>query len=311
MSHVPFAGLARIKSTALVALTILGLNSMLSFPAAAADFRITFEQNEKLRSATIYEPRRLKRVPRATIIVLHGTENGSRIRRRLGLDPLVAATGYATVYPDALNGQWNNGLEATGSLPDDVGYLRTLIGKLASYGITDPRRVYVVGASEGGMMALRFACEAGDLVAGTVTILSTLPASAANCKLTKPIPYLAVNGTADTLVPYGGGAVALKNRKGDVLSTNQTLDIFAKAASCAGERAVKQIDDKDKTDSTSAFLETYPACKVPVELIRIEGGGHAIPGRHANIGPTGTIGPVNRDIEASKVIWDFIRRLPH
>ena len=135
--------------------------TLLTVPAAqAADFRISFELNEKMRSAVISEPRRLKHVPRATIIVLHGTENGARIRRRLGLDATVASAGYATVYPDALGGHWHNGLESPLGPNDDVQFLKSLISHLVASGITDPHRVYVVGASAGGMMALRFACEA-------------------------------------------------------------------------------------------------------------------------------------------------------
>ena len=284
----------------------------LTAPAHAADFRITLEINETHRTAIIYEPRRLKRVPRATLIVLHGTENGARIRRRLGLDALVANAGYATVYPDALNGQWNNGLEGAPGRPDDNAYLRALIAKLVSAGLSDPRRIYIIGSSDGGLMALRFACESSNLIAGTVTLLASLPVSLAeSCKLTKPIPYLSIAGTVDPLVPFTGGPVAIKGRKGDVISVDKTVELFASAGGCIGPRSVRQLQDKDKDDNSTANLETYAGCKVPVNLIRIEGGGHAFPGRRTAImGPSGSVGPVNRDIESNKVIWDFVRSLP-
>ena len=278
--------------------------------ASAADFRITFEMNERMRSAIISEPRRLKHVPRATIIVLHGKENGNRIRHRLGLDALVASSGYATVYPDALGEQWHNGLSPSGGPDDDVIFLRSLINKLVTSGITDPHRVYLVGASAGGMMALRFSCEASDMVFGTVAILANMPTSLSECKLTKPLPLLLMNGTADPVMPYSGGATTFKAQNGTVLSSDTTLDIFAKAAQCTGDRSARQFEDKDKEDKTIAFRETYAHCAVPVELIRVEGGGHALPGKGKGIGPSENIGPMNRDVETNKLIWDFIRRLP-
>ena len=278
--------------------------------AHAADFRISFEVNERMRSAIISQPRRLKHVPRATIIVLHGSENGARIRRRLGLDAMVASAGYATVYPYAIAEHWHNGLEPALGAPDDVVYLRTLIKRLALSGITDPRRVFIVGVSAGGIMALRFACEAGEMVSGTVAILANMPASLAECKLPKPLPFLLINGTADPEIPYTGGATALKNRTGSVLSTEATMSIFAKAANCVGDRSTKQFDDKDKDDKTTAFRETYSHCTIPVELIRIEGGGHTLPGKNKGIGPSENAGASNRDVESNKLIWEFIRNLP-
>lgn len=287
-------------------------------PALAEDYRLTMEINETHRFATINQPRRLKHIPRATLIVLHGAENGQRIRARLGLDTAVAGTGTVTVYPDALNGHWNNGLsEAAG--PDDVAFLKALIAKLVSAGITDSRRVYLVGASDGGVMALRFTCEADHLLAGTATVLTAMPVKLAQtCKLTKPTPYLSINGTDDSMVPFNGGTAIYRKTgkneivsKGDVISAAATLDIFAKKAGCGAEKHVKQLEDRDKEDKSQPFLETFDACQVPVEMIRIEGGGHNIPGRRlSNIGPAAGNGTPNHDIESSRVIWDFFRRTP-
>ncbi len=285
--------------------------------AKAADFRLSMEIDEVHRNAIISEPRRLKLVPRTTIIVLHGIENGMRIRSRLGLDSAVAGTGTVTVYPDAINGHWNNGLTDT-SGPDDIAFLKALIAKLISVGISDPKRIYMVGATDGGMMALRFTCEAGNLLTGTATILASMPVKvASSCKLSKPAALLAIGGTEDPVVPFNGGPVTLKSGKGQVAATGEvvsmanTLDIFAKKAGCGPEKKSSQFANKDKEDKTEAFLDSFSDCKIPVEMIRIQGGGHTIPGhRGPTLGPSAGTGAVNRDIEANRVIWDFFRRLP-
>ncbi len=288
-----------------------------ALPAKAADFRLTMEMNEVHRYAVISEPRRLKHVPRTTIIVLHGIDNGMRIRSRLGLDSVVAGTGTVTVYPDAIGGHWNNGLTETGG-PDDVAYLKALIAKLISAGISDPRRIYMVGATDGGMMALKFTCEAGHLLTGTAVLLASMPVKLAEtCKLTKPAALLAIGGTDDAVVPFNGGPVTLKSGKGqvtatgDVVSMAATIDIFAKKAGCASEKKSSQYADKDKEDKTEAYLDTFSECKTPVELIRIQGGGHTLPGhRGPGFGAAAANGAVNRDIEANRVVWEFFRRLP-
>ncbi len=285
--------------------------------AKAADFRLSMEINEVHRNAVISEPRRLKHVPRTTIIVLHGIDNGMRIRSRLGLDSAVAGTGTVTVYPDAINGHWNNGLTDTPG-PDDVAFLKALITKLVSAGISDPKRIYMVGATDGGMMALRFTCEAGNLLTGTATILASMPAKlAASCKLAKPAALLAISGTEDPVIPFNGGPVTLKSGKGQVTATGEvvsmasTLDIFAQKAGCAAEKKSSQFADKDKEDKTEAFLDSFSDCKIPVEMIRIQGGGHTIPGhRGPAFGPSAGTGAVNHDIESNRIIWDFFRRLP-
>ena len=58
---------------------------------------------------------------------------------------------------------------------------------------------------------------------------------------------------------------------------------------------------------TRAILERDATCKVPVELVKIEGGGHNIPGPGRNIAPAS--GPHNADVDAARLIFEFFARL--
>jgi pimeloyl-ACP methyl ester carboxylesterase len=53
---------------------------------------------------------------------------------------------------------------------DDVAYLRAVIRDVSARHAVDPRRVFIVGHSNGGFMAHRMACEASDLVAAVVSL---------------------------------------------------------------------------------------------------------------------------------------------
>ena len=91
------------------------------------------------------------------------------------------------VYPDARDHQWNDGRLAGPGRHDDMAFLRGLIGRLVEDRIADAARIYVTGPSNGGMMTLRLACEAAELIAAAAPIIASLPADLARtCKPARP-----------------------------------------------------------------------------------------------------------------------------
>lgn len=67
----------------------------------------------------------------------------------------------------------------------------------------DPRRIYVTGFSNGGMLAYRIACELGGSVAAIGVQSATLEYSP--CQPAAPVSVLHIHGDADANVPLGGG----------------------------------------------------------------------------------------------------------
>jgi polyhydroxybutyrate depolymerase len=116
-----------------------------------------------------------------------------------------------------------------------------------------------------------------------------------------------IAGTADPLVPFLGGKANLPDSKLELLPVQATLGVFGKAAGCGEGHTTTVFPDRDPNDGTRVFLDKLNGCAAPVELVRIEGGGHAIPG-HGN-GAEAAIGPRNSDVDSAKLIWDFFRRL--
>ena len=291
-----------------LALLVCGLAS--SAPVKAASGRVLIEEGAVKRSALIVEFQRLKRGPRPTIIVLHGgSGNGAGVRRNLGLDEVARATGSIMIYPDAVEGRWAGANAGRAGLADDSIYLGRLVQKLIAERISDPQKISIVGVSTGGLMAIRMACTQPRLFAAAAAIIANMPKSLEGaCKPERPVPFLLINGTADTLIPYQGGRIALANRTAEVLSTEATLAAFAEAAGCGTGRSSEPVTHRDAADPTRTFIERATGCKAPVELIKVDGGGHRVPGRPGGGGGNANAGARSNDVDAGKAVLEFIKR---
>lgn len=273
----------------------------------AASGKLSFESGGRARSAFVVDQQRLKRGLRPTLIILHGgSGSGLRTRRNLGLEDVIRSHGVVVVYPDATDGHWD--LSDKGFARDSQ-MLRDLIRKLVDQRISDSRRVYLLGLATGGMVALHFACQNADRLAAVGALIAALPEDqAAACKPSKPLPFVLLAGTANPYLPYVGGASTLRDYKGVVASAEATIAPFKAAAGCGEVAKDVAMPDRDPKDQSRVFVDTFKGCKVPVEFIRVEGGGHSIPGRWR--GPTdrgSSPGIHNNDVDASRLIWDFFK----
>jgi polyhydroxybutyrate depolymerase len=250
--------------------------------------------------------------PRPTVVVLHGSwQSGQIMMQTTGLEPLIDREGLVAVYPNGLASHWNDGRAAAAIFGprDDVDFLRTLVAHLVRTGVSDPHRVYAIGFSNGGMMALRMLCEATEVFAAIAVIGANLPAEVApGCRPTGPTPALLMNGTADPFVPYEGGQVIL--RGGVVLSTDQTVRFLRRVNGCADRAQVTVLPDFDPYDGSRVVITSWTSCSsgAPVVLYRIEGGGHRIPNPDPGIPAFDLVlGRMNHDFDAAEAIWSFFK----
>ncbi len=306
-------GIMKTQNLRLVALfAVLAATFMacVGLPDRAAAFtgRITLHIGGIRRTALIVEHERLKRARRPVIIVLHGGKGfGNRIRHHLGLEQLMRSSAPVMVYPYAIGGYWH----VTPSLAakHDLLFVQKLVTKLIADGIADRHRIFLVGSSSGGLMALRLACQHSPLFAGTAILIASLPEElAASCLPPRPLPFLMIAGTADPFIPYRGGHAKLIDSKAKLLPVEETLALFAKAAGCDTSKTVTQFPHRDAKNPTRAYLEKLQGCKAPVELVRIEGGGHWIPGRWKGGEQGKMVGPQNNDFSSAALIWDLFRK---
>ncbi|MCW2777262.1 MAG: polyhydroxybutyrate depolymerase [Frankiales bacterium] len=238
--------------------------------------------------------------PRPVVLVLHGRSQPIEdLRATTGIEAVGEQAGFVSVFPSGVQGVWNAGTccaPANGSpaMPD-VAFLDQVVADLATRTSVDLRRVHVVGFSNGGMMAYRYACQRSDRVAGVAVVSGSMAASPdyadqgpQRCRPTSPVSVLAVHGGSDTTVPYGGGTVAGPGG-GTVAPARAGIDQSAVGASC-------------RTGSTSKVGATvrldYTDCEdgAAVRLVKINGQGHGWTRDSRRYGYDTTLG-----------IWQFLQ----
>jgi polyhydroxybutyrate depolymerase len=122
---------------------------------------------------------------------------------------------------------------------------------------------------------------------------------------------LVINGTSDPLVPYRGGGVGFAGRRGNVISTDDTMTRLRKLNGCADAGKTERLPDLDPNDGSTVSIISWTNCSsgAPVVLYRVDGGGHRIP--HSKGSPMPMIdrmlGAENHDFDAPEVIWAFFR----
>jgi polyhydroxybutyrate depolymerase len=277
--------------------------------ALAAAGRITIVSGGVPRTAILVEHRRLKQGRRPVVIILRGGRaKGARLRRTFGFEEMARWSGTVLVYPQPLSGHWADapGPEAI----RDAAFIHDLVAKFVAEGIANPNKVFLVGMRTGGMMALRLACDPKSGFAGLAVLGASLPADLEDsCKPSRPLPLLMIAGTEDPAVPFHGGKANLPHGRTELIPVEATLDLFSKAAGCEAGATTTVFPDKDPRDGTRAYLDKPNDCKVPVELVRIEGGGHALPGLPSEAGPNFGEGLGNGDVNSARLVWDFFRPL--
>lgn len=253
------------------------------------------------------------------VLVLHGggKGNGLTAAKYLGFTSLADNQGFVVVYPNGVNNYWRDGRGYThrgvsDTTVDDVGFISQLIDHLVREHHFDPKRVYVTGMSNGGMMTLRLGCELSAKLAAIAPVVANIPKNIINsCRPKHLLPVLVMNGTDDPLVPYNGGYVHFFRKKmGEVVSTDETVSFWAKHNGCNSYPNTKKLPDRNRRDHSWVEVTTYtnPNNECEVTLYAIQGGGHTMPKRSNMPDRSRLLGHKNKDINGAKEIWKFFKR---
>lgn len=250
------------------------------------------------------------------VVVLHGRGGTAEGMAALtGFDDVAARHGFAVVYPQGVQNQWNYvaGIEGYDLPMDDLSFLPALVAELVEAHDLDPRRVYVAGFSNGGYMAQRLACDGRDVFAAFATVgaagYAGLPGV---CGGGAPVSLLMMHGTDDAVVPFGGMVVEGPNGPVTLLaSVQQTLSYWAQYAGCDANARSRTVPQQGLSPGTEVQVFSVTGCQGghELELVVVYGGGHNWPGR-PGILREDVAGRVNRDVHASEYIWEFFARQP-
>lgn len=245
----------------------------------------------------------------ALVLGLHGRMGDGKNQEKMShLASVGAQEGFAVALPDGYGKGWH---DARGVGPgaeakvDDAAFLSALVDWFVARGV-DPDRVYALGMSNGGFMALTLACLMPEKLAGVASVTGTVSKNLeARCPEGPKVPVALVLGDQDPLVPWAGGTV--RGNRGAVLSGRASAEFFAGRNGCAGPPEAQELPDVDPSDGTRVTLERWVGCAGgEVRLYTVRGGGHTWPGGWAYLGER-LIGKTSRDLDATREAWRFFQ----
>lgn len=213
--------------------------------------------------------------PVPLVVDFHGLgESGSSELSTSPYPGVLDAEGVVMAFPDGLEGPagrgWNVGPCCVADV-DDVAFARALLADVRGLACIDSKRVYAVGVLTGGGMAHYLGCHAADLFAAvSPAAFDLLRENVDDCLPARPISVVAFRGTADSRVPYAGGASSLvPGMPLTFLGAEETFEKWAEIDGCSG--MVSPVDEHG--------CRAYANCPGGVEVVLCtEQGGREEPG---------------------------------
>lgn len=221
-----------------------------------------------------YDPTR----PTPLVLLLHGRAVDGPIEELyFQLGQLVDSRGFLYAYPNGKKDLlglsfWNatdDCCDTFHSGVDDVGYLSAVIGDMSARYNVDPKRIFIIGHSNGGYMAHRLACDRADLIAAFVSLAGDNWKDLKHCRPAEPMAMLQIHGDADTQVPYLGTATAP--------SAHDSVAGWAQLDGCSTSTDTT-TPAPDIVRGLPLTRERWLGCPAgAAELWTIKGGGHIPP----------------------------------
>jgi polyhydroxybutyrate depolymerase len=239
------------------------------------------------------------------VLVLHGGLGNMQVQANERFYHQVSAAekyGYIVVFPNGYSrlpggkfATWNAGNccgPAVKKQSDDVAVIRAIIQDMQQRANVDPKRIFVDGMSNGGMMSYRLACELSDTISAIASVAGT--DNTQRCQPAKPVAVLHIHAKDDDHVPFNGGKGQQSMVDVSFNSVPATIQKWVQLnqANPQAERIL---------DVPGAYCEIHRGGLAPVQLCVTEAGGHSWPGGSKPRG--GQAG--SEAISANDVIWQF------
>jgi polyhydroxybutyrate depolymerase len=270
----------------------------------------------KKRNYMIYipeSPEKLSALP--VIIVLHGAFSTAKgIMKLTGFNMLADREKLIMVYPNGAYGlfglfqHWNAGHccgKAQKDGNDDVGFLTAVIDDLKNRYKINGRKIFLVGFSNGGMMAYRFCAEHPEMLAGAAVLAGAIggrtSAGTPYWRIPdpgQPVPLIVFHGRQDDSVPYAGGKDYRHRGDREYDSVETSVNFWIRNNQCAPQAKNEDLLEQRIKKQTWSDVREKPM----VVLYSIDDWGHLWPG--ADYGKKHSL----PGFSATEVIWDYFKK---
>lgn len=250
------------------------------------------------------------------VLVLHGAfSSAADFEQRSGFSQLADAEGFVAVYPNGygflgLFRHWNAGHccgRARDLGVDDIGFLDSVLDDVMRRVEVDPGRVYVVGESNGAMLAYLYAAVRPRRIAAAAAVIGSIGSGPAVAleripPPQAPVPMLIVHGSADRTIPFHGGP---SDRDPDVtwVAVPDCAAFWVGANDANAEPEITALFGGDVVRSVWHGGRD----SAPVVLYEIQDWPHAWPGPEYTAA-LASDDPI-RGFDAARIAWEFLR--PH
>lgn len=263
-----------------------------------------------------------KSMPTPVVLLFHGGGGDpGGIRYESNMDRTADRGGFIVVYPAGTPARrflknrlllWNDGRpdnKGKYSKVDDVAYVEALLDDLSKLFNVDKKRIYACGYSNGAQFTYRLAKRRSDLIAAIAVVAGQRPPNDSfDPAPSRPLSVMQFAGLQDKIGPYGGGSPpAGAGLTAIAEPVIETVKSWADVNKCPSRPA------EEKRIGNAVMLR-YGPCEGGAEVVlwTLEDGGHTWPdGRvipNAEMLGLGKLGNVNRDINASDLMWDFFKK---
>jgi polyhydroxybutyrate depolymerase len=250
-----------------------------------------------VRSYLLHIPRGYNdRIEQPLVLNFHGHGSSAlQQQSRTGFSSLANNYDVIVAYPQGVVGPdhhtgWNTG-PLRNPRTNDVLFVSNLLHHLQSTWCVNPYRIYATGFSNGGGMTNVLACKLAGRFAAFASVSGAYPTVPGGCHPVRPVPFIELHGTGDTVVPYNGSFL-----KG-YPPVASWLREWAMRDGCASEPTIffKQA---------SVVGEKWMGCRDHVTIIHylIGGMGHTWP-RHLVLRSR----EHTTTLDATNLIWTFFQ----
>jgi poly(3-hydroxybutyrate) depolymerase len=205
-SQLATTALAPSSASSSPAATSPVANSLPTLPTAkqiAAAARSTTYSLPGARSFLLHVPPGY-RGPLPLIVALPiAFHDAQSMQTQTGLSLYADTDGFAVAFGQGAGELWNAAGCCGGDTANDLAYLTALVARAERVTPIDTSRIYLIGMSNGGMMAYRAICEIPGLFAAAGVVAGALLPDV-DCAHTVVHVY-EIHGTQDTTVPLNGG----------------------------------------------------------------------------------------------------------
>ncbi len=260
-----------------------------------------------------YSPKK----PLPLVVVIHGAfDTAAGMEKYSTFSDLADRESFIVMYPNGMGifglfQHWNAGHccgKAANDDVDDVGFIASAINDVRVRLQIDPDRIYMVGFSNGGMLAYRFAAERGDILAAVAPLAASIGGrpseDAPQWRIpepVKPLSVITIHGLADDDIVYEGGVSLHRGGTRTFWSVDESVDFWVRHNGCHPNAAVTELNHGH------VRIHTWGACSNDTEVVLylMENWGHVWPGRYftAELEEEDPL----KDFDAAEVIWNFFK----